>query len=115
MNTSIKGRIATEARAVRTENGNLVVSVRVAEHKAYRDKKTGEKIKITTFYTVEAWNEVAKQIERNLQVGDLVDFKLYSKPGSWTTPKGEVKNFFVNTVREYSLVRRAGQKEEARI
>lgn len=106
MNNTLTVRIAGQITVETTVTGKDVASFRVAENKYFFNKKTGRKQKVTTFYTAKVWNGMAKSVEKNLRVGDLVKLKVNVKPNSWITKEGgELKEELVLTVQRYKFIR----------
>lgn len=105
MQKIIKGRITGEIEVTNTENGNQVANFRIAENKAFHNRKTGRKQKVTKFYSMKAWNGVAASIRKNLQKGDLVSFKVDVQPNAWTATDGQTKSELVMTVNRFRFIR----------
>lgn len=105
MKQIIKGRITGEINVTTTTSGSQVANFSIAENKAFLNKQTGRKQKVTNFYQMKAWNGVGTSIERNLRKGDLVEFKVDVQPNSWVDGHGELKNELVLTVNRYHFIR----------
>ena len=112
MQKTIKGRIAGEIVITKTTNGNQVANFRIAENKAFHNRKSHRRQRVTNWFQMKAWNTVATSIERKLQIGDLVEFKVDVKPNAWTTKGGETKSELVLTVNRYRFIRKSRRNAE---
>ena len=113
MNTIIKGRIAGNIEINVIGEQKQVANIRIAENKAYVDKKSGQKRRITNWYNVEVWNGVAEALQSNARKGDLVKFKVNVQPNSYHSVKYDrTVNELVYTANRFKVVRPARETDQ---
>lgn len=88
----IVGNLGAYPESRRTQDGRLVVNLRVATSEAWRDKATGERKEKTEWHRVTIWNEgLAKVAESYLKKGSKVYIEGQIETRKWTDQAGTEK------------------------
>ncbi|MBU1916681.1 single-stranded DNA-binding protein [bacterium] len=83
----IEGNLGNAPEIKTTPTGKTVASFRLAHNKQFKDKD-GEKQTKALWFTVEAWDELAKYCERDLKKGSWVYVSGRSEMDQWEDKKG---------------------------
>lgn len=84
------GRLGADPEVRRTQDGRLIVNLRVATSESWRDKQTGERREKTEWHTVVIFNEgLAKVAETYLKKGSQVYLEGQLQTRSWEDQSGQ--------------------------
>ncbi|MCU1464067.1 MAG: ssb [Acidimicrobiales bacterium] len=86
------GNLGADPEEKRTQNGALVVNLRIATSESWRDKETGERKEKTEWHRVVIWNEgLAKVAGQYLKKGSKVYLEGSLQTRKWTDQAGVEK------------------------
>lgn len=115
----IVGNVGKDPEMKFTPTGQAVTSFSVADSRQYTDKKSGELVKETTWFRVEAWGNLAEICNKYLAKGSKVLIEGRLKPdketGSprvWTKQDGSTGSSFEVSANRVEFLSKSEKKND---
>lgn len=110
----LQGRLTKDASMNTMSNGSCVLTLSLAVNKDYLDRSTNEWQKITNFFDVSYWGEVAKKNLAEYTKGREVLIEAELKTSSWEKDGKKFSRVEIRATRVRAL-RRPGEGKRANV